>query len=193
MNMVPDDIIQTEPNLALPVPKILVNRKCCLFKSSLGVIVNCKLPVTESILIGTNLGSTFLGWLSLPLSLSSYNFLYPLIFSWEHHLFGLEAYQWASTGAENYGTNHGRGWGVGSALSCPAVSPSLPPIWEFSLCVSGSVLSYHHLCLSPLTSDSSHLSTRSFTYPGLLREKGPGRPDSLTLDVERIELLFILF
>lgn len=84
-----------------------------------------------------------------------------------------------STGTKNYGTSLGRGGWVGSALSylfsafCRELSLFPVPV------------SHCHLCLSLLTSDSSHHSICFFIYPDSLREKVPGRPD---LAVERVEL-----
>lgn len=74
------------------------------------------------------------------------------------------------------------GWGV----LCLVQLSQLLCLLSGAVSVSSSCLSHCHLCLSLLSSDSSHLSICSFIYPGPLREKVPGRPD---LTVERVELL----
>lgn len=66
------------------------------------------------------------------------------------------------------------------------LSASLPPTCESTLCFWFLSLSSSSLPFI-IISDSSHLSPCLSLYPNSLREKGPGYPDSLTLDVERVE------
>eukprot|EP00069_Balaena_mysticetus_P007609 bmy_19234T0 len=77
------------------------------------------------------------------------------------------------------------GWGLFCLV--PLSAPP-PPTCGSTLCVSGSCLSSSSLPFI-IISDSSHLSPCLSLYPDSLREKAPGYPDSLTLDVERVELL----